>query len=153
MQIHGGRSPDQSPGQGVTQGHPLPRRYNYDLDLSTSENRDLLLGMEQKYIELHQYAETNKPRYNICPNASSSLGFTHSPETKALMSESRKGVLNPMYGQEFSPEFLEQQTRDKTGPNNPVYGTTWSQERREFFSHRIYVFSAETKELITTYLG
>jgi hypothetical protein len=56
-------------------------------------------------------------------------------------------------GKQFSPEFLEQQTRDKTGPNNPVYGTTWSQEKREFFSHRIYVFSAETKELITTYLG
>jgi group I intron endonuclease len=50
-------------------------RYNYDWDLSTSENRDLLLGLEQNYIKLYQHAETNKPRYNICPNAFSSLGF------------------------------------------------------------------------------
>lgn len=128
-------------------------RYDFDWDLSTSENRDLLLALEQKYFLLHQHAETKKPRYNICPNAASSLGFTHSPETKELLSKNRKGSLNPMFGKQLSPEFLAQQTRDKTGVNNPVYGTTWSQDKREFFSHRIYVFSAETKELLTSYLG
>jgi len=74
-------------------------------------------------------------------------------ETKKLMSESRKGKLNPMFGKEKSPEFLNQQTRDKSGPNNPMFGKSWTDSQRIANCTPIYVFDSRTQELITQYPG
>jgi len=80
-------------------------------------------------------------------------GLHHSEETKKLMSESRKGTLNPMFGQKKSLEFLNQQTRDKSGPNNPMFGKSWTDSQRIANCTPIYVFDSQTQELITQYPG
>jgi hypothetical protein len=58
--------------------------------------RWILLFLEQLALDYI------KPAYNLLTIAGSSLGFTHSAETKARMSEAKKGKYdgenNPMYG-------------------------------------------------------
>jgi len=48
------------------------------------------------------------PEYNILKIAGSCLGSKRSEETRHMMSASRKGVNNPMFG--------------RTGKNNPMFG-------------------------------
>lgn len=57
-----------------------------------------------------------------------------SEETKAKISASTKGELNPFYGQHHSEETREKMRknqRDKSGKNNPMYGKTHSEETKE----------------------
>jgi group I intron endonuclease len=60
--------------------------YTFDFDLSTQENRDLIIALEQKYLDsLH-------PRYNISPTAGSPLGVTRSEKTKAKIRAAFLGI-------------------------------------------------------------
>jgi len=52
------------------------------------------LKREQYYIDLL------KPEYNILKIAGSSLGHKHSQETRANMSEAKKGSKNPIFGKQ-----------------------------------------------------
>jgi group I intron endonuclease len=54
------------------------------------------ISREQFFIDLLQ------PDYNILAIAGSSLGFKQSEETKAQMSEAKKGKNNPMFGKTHS---------------------------------------------------
>jgi hypothetical protein len=60
--------------------------YTFDFDLSVQENRDLILAMEQKYLD------SFKPRYNISPTAGSPLGVTRSEETRAKIRAAFLGI-------------------------------------------------------------
>lgn len=90
-------------------------------------------------------------RYNLNPNASSSLGFKHTKESKALiaegrkgkthsaesivkMSEAKRGVNNPMFG------------KDLSGTNHPMYGKTHSADT--IAKMRGKTVSEQTKALI-----
>src|SRR5690606_13201914 len=60
---------------------------NIDIsNLSKEEARQLILSREQHYLN------SILPGYNILPTAGSLLGFYHSSETKAKMSEAKKGI-------------------------------------------------------------
>lgn len=60
--------------------------YTFDYDLSVQENRDLILAMEQKYLDqLH-------PRYNISHTAGSPLGVKRSEETRAKIRAAFLGI-------------------------------------------------------------
>ena len=61
-------------------------------NLSKEEAKKLILELEQFYFDVLQ------PEYNILKTAGSSLGFTHSSETKALMSLAKSGKNHPMFG-------------------------------------------------------
>jgi len=75
----------------------------FNWDLSTplrEENLQLLLAMEQKYLD------SLKPRYNIATVAGSPMtGFSHSDESKEKISTARplrgSGENNPNYGKDF----------------------------------------------------
>lgn len=54
--------------------------YTSQEDTSVQDNRDALLALEQQFLE------QCSPRYNILPIAGSSLGFSHSEETKGKLS-------------------------------------------------------------------
>jgi group I intron endonuclease len=92
-----------------------------------------LINREQYYIDLL------KPILNINPTAGSSLGFKHSEETKALLSNLRKGKslsdetksllsdlfsgeLNPFWGKTHDIDTLTRMKLSKIGELNPMYG-------------------------------
>jgi group I intron endonuclease len=80
--------------------------------LSKKEARELVLGREQYYIDLIFLNDFNT--YYILKEAGSSLGYIHSAETKAAISEALKGGNNAMFG--------------KFGENHPMFGKTHSAE-------------------------
>jgi len=62
--------------------------------------KGLLIKEEQKYLDI----VPSNLRYNFCPTAGSSLGYKHTPETLAAMSEAQKGEKNPIFGKSPSAE-------------------------------------------------
>jgi predicted GIY-YIG superfamily endonuclease len=66
--------------------------------LSKEEIKKLILEREQFYID------SLEPKYNILRVAGSLLGFNHSNETLAKMSQVKLGENNPMYGQIVSTQ-------------------------------------------------
>src|SRR4051795_9340450 len=68
-----------------------------------------LLELEQHYLDILFSLPTNL-RYNFLPTAGSMLGYKHTEEALAKLSEANSGANNPMYG--------------KSGALNPMYGIT-----------------------------
>lgn len=56
------------------------------------------------------------------------MGF--SKESKRLMSESRMGKKNPMYGKHFTEEAKRKSSESHKGINNPMYGKKHTDEAR-----------------------
>lgn len=78
-------------------------KYGYSgfkLEILEFCNKDEVIAREQYYIDLFN------PEYNILKKAGSSLGFTHSEETKAKMKEARKN------------QIFSEETRAKIRANN-----------------------------------
>jgi group I intron endonuclease len=106
------------------------------------------LQREQHYLDiLFSSLYPRHLRYNFLPTAGSSLGYkhteealakmsgrTHTPETRAQMSDSQKlvdrtGALNPMYGKVPASAFQSGYAANnpmygKSGSLNPMYGIT-----------------------------
>jgi group I intron endonuclease len=87
-----------------------------------------VISREQFFIDLLQ------PDYNILAIAGSSLGFKQSEETKAKISEAKKGKNNPMFG--------------RTGKNHPMYGKARHAEAGSP-SQQIEVFDIKNNTTIT----
>jgi group I intron endonuclease len=79
--------------------------------------RKLVLSREQYYID------TLVPEYNIQKIAGSSLGKTHSAETKIKISEALKG-------KKHTEETKEKMSESKSGQNNPNFGKARSIETK-----------------------
>lgn len=110
------------------------------LNLSKEEAKNLILKREQFYLD------NMLPEFNILKVAGSLLGYTHSDETKAKLSEAFSGENNPFYGKTHSEQTLikisevhkgksfsddtkakmsfVQRSIDRTGENNPMFGKT-----------------------------
>jgi group I intron endonuclease len=74
------------------------------------------------------YLSSLKPEYNINQKATAPFsGRTHSDETKIIMSDTKKGTNNPMFGQKISEE-----TRKKLSDANK--GKTFSDETKKIIS-------------------
>lgn len=113
---------------------------------SDSVSTDQLLRREQYYLDI-VFTLPKTSYLNLRPTAGSTQGFEHTEEFK----KNRTGNKNPMHGRDYSPEFLEQQTRDKSGSNNPQYGVVKSAKTIAKLTKLVYVYNAETKELIGSY--
>lgn len=107
-------------------------------NLSKDEAKKIILEKEQYYLD------SLKPQYNINPIAGSSLGAIRTEQTKALISETKKGVNHPMFGKTHSPETLTKMSGEnnhfsgkihspealikmskaKSGENHPLFGVT-----------------------------
>lgn len=108
--------------------------------LSKEDARKLILEREQYYID------SLSPQYNINPIAGSSLGTIHTEQTKALISETKKGEKHPMFGKKHSTETITKMS----GENNHFYGKNHTLEAllkmREARSHKNHPFYGETGE-------
>jgi len=90
--------------------------------LEETENVDLLLKLEQKWIDTYDFFEL----INICPNAGNTYGRLHTTEAKNKISINHhdvSGENNPMFGKrgELAPRFgtkLSQETKDKISESN-----------------------------------
>jgi len=110
-----------------------------DPALTPDANKVALLAMEQPHLDwLFKFPA--EFRYNFLNVAGSSLGYTHTAETRLQLSVAKSGANNPFYGQTHSEETLakisdaltgrshSEETRAKmsdakTGVNHPMYGT------------------------------
>ena len=93
--------------------------YHYDWDLSTQENRDLLLALEQKYLD------SLKPCYNIAKSSTAPFtGRAHSDTAKAAISSATAGPNNPNYGKTTPDAVKAAISKAMAGSNNPAYGRT-----------------------------
>jgi group I intron endonuclease len=102
--------------------------------LDKKQARKLILSREQYYID------SLNPEYNILKIAGSSLGFNHSEETLAKMSEAKSGENNPMFGRTgennprgmqgktHSEESLLKMSKAQSGENNPMSGKIHKEE-------------------------
>jgi len=102
-------------------------------NLSLEESKKLILEREQYYID------SLKPEYNILKMAGSSLGFSHSENSKALMSEVKSGENHPNYGKTHTVETkalmsLAMISMNRTGENHPFFGKTHSAETKALMS-------------------
>jgi group I intron endonuclease len=99
--------------------------------LSREEARKLVVEREQYYMD------SLEPEYNILKVAGSSLGFKHTDESLALMSEATKVENHPLYGKTHTVESLVKIGIIKTGEINPRYGKTHSAETRALMSEAL----------------
>jgi group I intron endonuclease len=100
--------------------------FKRDPSVSMETNKARLLAMEQVYLTWG----SSLPKdlfYNFLHIAGSSLGYKHTEDTRAQMSDSKSGANNPMSGKTHSPESRaqmsdSQQLVDRSGANNSMYG-------------------------------
>jgi group I intron endonuclease len=104
---------------------------------------EVLLQLEQHYLDI-LFSLPAKLRYNFARFAEAPFkGFTHTPESKAQMSDSqqlvdrsgdnnpmygRTGALNPMYGRTHTPETRAQMSDSHTGKTHSGLGGNTSQD-------------------------
>ena len=128
------------------------------------DDKEMLIEREQFYMdEAASYKRANG--YNSSPTASSNLGFQHSDETKARISEARKGKKHPLWGTHLSNETkakiskafkgkkLSDETRAKMskatkGEKHPMWGKQRSNETKAKISkaHRGKKLSDEHRQ-------
>jgi group I intron endonuclease len=131
--------------------------------LSDLDARKLILEREQYYLD--QIFSVDKPNtYNILKVAGSSLGYKHSDESLAKMSQANKGESNPFYGRIHSAEFKsrmseankgkvkseetkQKMSEAKVGQSNPMFSRTHSAESKTKMSlakgTTIYVYNTQ----------
>ena len=98
--------------------------------LKLCETSDGLLGLEQGFLDTVRPWD-KKIGYNICPVAGSMLGFKHSPETKAKMSDAKKGKVGNRLGQEVSLETRQKISGSKKGKTSNRKGVVLSAEVKQ----------------------
>jgi group I intron endonuclease len=90
-------------------------------NLSKEEARKIILEREQYYLD--QIFSVDQPNtYNILQVAGSVLGFKHTQESLAKMSEAKTGVNHPLFGKFHSAETKAILSEVRSGENNPMFG-------------------------------
>jgi len=84
--------------------------------------KDQLLVREQHWLDW-LFSKDSSLRYNFLPNASSSLGYRHSEESKALISAANTGS-------QHTEETRAKMSAANAGENHPNFGKTTSEETR-----------------------
>jgi len=128
-------------GKSMIYNSLLKKGYsNFTLEILEYCDSADLLKREQYYID------KLNPEYNILKTAGSSLGFKHSDETRAKISNSLSGERHPMFGLKHSDEIRAKISNSLSGERNPMFGKTESQSPRFGKRH-----SSETREKISIF--
>jgi len=81
-----------------------------------------IIKREQLYLDI-LFSLPAYLRYNFAKFAEAPFtGLTHTPESKAQMSDSKSGANNHMYGKTHTPETRAKMSDAKSGANNPMFG-------------------------------
>jgi group I intron endonuclease len=114
----------------------------------------VLLELEQLALDLWL------PEYNIYKIAGSPLGFTHSDETRALMSSNRQGEDNKFYGKTHTQGIKDLLSMLNTGEGHPNYGKKRSLETvnkmitsSSYRAKPVFCYSWEDRSYICSQLG
>src|SRR4051812_8616092 len=99
-----------------------------------------LLELEQHYLDI-LFSLPTYLRYNFLPTAGSSLGYKHTEDALAKMSEANSGANNPMYGKVPASAF-------ESGANNPMYGKSGELSP---VSIQVNVYSVVDNELVRSF--
>ena len=123
-------------------------------------------------IREQYYIDSLSPEYNILKVAGNSLGYKHTKEAKAKISQIHLGKIvstetltkmslalsgknNPMFGRTHNEETLVLMSEAFSGMNNPMFGKTHSTETLAKMSSAqgtaIYVYSSDKSTLINTF--
>lgn len=121
-------------------------------NLSKEEARLLILSREQYYLDSLQ------PEYNILKIAGSSLGYKHTEESLAKMSEASKGrISSPETIAKLSKIMLGENNSmyGKLGENHPMYGKTHSTNTKAKMSEArdtiVYVYNSDKTTLVNSF--
>ena len=115
--------------------------YIYISNLTKEDARKLILEREQYYLDLLQ------PDYNILKIAGNSLGYKHTADSLAKMSEAQKGKNHPFHGKSHSEETKAKLSLAKIGDKNPMSGRFHTNETKALMSGRF--LTDETKALMS----
>jgi group I intron endonuclease len=124
-------------------------------NISPEEAREKILLREQYFLDcIFSVDEPNT--YNILKVAGSLLGFKHTNESKALMSEAKVGDNNPNYRKSISEDTKALMSKAKSGENNPMYGKSFSADIVTKLSiakggNIIYVYNADKSLLVKSF--
>lgn len=117
-----------------------------------SKDVSVLLELEQLALDLWL------PEYNIYKIAGSPLGFTHSDETRALISSKRQGEDNKFYGKTHSQEVKNLLSVLNTGEGHPNFGKKRSLETvnkmitsSSYRAKQVFCYSWEDRFYICSY--
>lgn len=123
--------------------------YTFDSNLSKKENGELLVKLEQQYLNLLS------PKYNINPTAGSRLGSYHSEESKEKIRINNIGEKNPFFGKTHSDEYLTKLKIRMSGNNNPMAGKPVSEEVKDAIrttqNKPVYLYDFYSKELLRVF--
>lgn len=103
-------------------------------------------------IREQYYFEKLEPQYNILKIAGSSVGFNHSEETKAKISDSLTGIYigekSSLFGRLHLEKTKELMSLKKAGKNNPLYGSLKSHSPDTIELMRNKAFSYEREKTL-----
>lgn len=117
-----------------------------DLGRTGTVTKDFMLSREQFYLNI-LFNKYNLLTLNNSPTAGTTLGYKHKPQ----FGLNRSGILNPMFGKQFSSEFIKMQQKNKVGVNNPQYGKIKSSTTIQKLIKLVYVYNSEDKSFIGCY--
>jgi group I intron endonuclease len=146
---------------------PTPLGHIDISNLSKEKARKVILKREQHYFDNMLFLEPKPETYNILQTAGSLLGFSHPPESRAKMSEGRKGALNHQYGKKgtlnlkfgkpLDAEHKGKISEGKKGALNPNFGKEFSADHCAKIStarggSSIFVYDAN-KTLVNSFIS
>ncbi len=113
---------------------PSPEEYEYARKKYSDKLKEVMIGErnpnygnhwhhteDSKKILSEKFSGDKNPMYGIILAGANNgmYGKTHTQETKAKMSEKKKGCNNPLYGKKRSEEFKEKMRERFVGNKNP----------------------------------
>lgn len=102
---------------------------NFSVSILEYCDKSILLEREQYYLDSLQ------PKYNILKLAGSSLGYSHSQDSKDKRSKPLKGVYtgskSALLGRTHSEDTIAKMSLTRSGENKPLYGKTHNEKTIE----------------------
>jgi len=98
---------------------------------------ELLKDMEIYWIAYYDAYVLDGGGFNMTRGGDGIASFTHSDESKKIMSENNKGSKNPFYGKHHSEESKKRNSENQPdffGENNPMFGKPRTNEDKEKIS-------------------
>jgi len=107
---------------------------NFSISILEYCDKSNLLEREQYYLDSLQ------PQYNILKFAGSSLGYTHSQESKDKTSKALKGVYtgskSALFGKTHSEDTIRKMSLNRAGEANAFYGKSHSEKTIELMRQK-----------------
>jgi group I intron endonuclease len=111
---------------------------NFSISILEYCDKSILIEREQHYLDSLQ------PKYNILKLAGSSLGYTHTQESKDKTSKALAlgsdgvytGSKSPLFGRTHSEETIAKMSLNRAGEKNPFYGKLHNEKTIEVMKEK-----------------